>query len=400
MYARVQNLTNVRGRAKYVRDKEDIEEVVGFFDTASDEFWTMLARENQEQFQRNSHSKRDGVKASEGREIQVGLPSYATGNDAAQTLALQVKLKLGVECIVGIHQKWGINEKGERVLNTHAHIIMAERTLLPEPLHIEEKRAERTYYYDAAGKKCKKADAVRCTPKGSITQEACTRYFSDKINFFDLRVFDDLLDDFARQFNWKRFDLARHFPQRHIGKNNPKAAYIREYNELVKAMNAYFDQLDAKSSSGTAKEEFCRNYSVPARFGVSQTEDIRLKFEAFRREHEVSIEELRHKLGVLRAAEQELEGDIAKAEAALQPIAPGDFVGAKVAAIRREEIEDKYHVRLDKSLVARLKEKLAEIKAAIAYIIDKLRGRGIDAPHGAGESKSPVQHLDDGPSGR
>lgn len=372
MYARVHNITNVGGRINYVKNKENREEVVGFCSTASEDFWRLLAQENQEQFLRSTNAKRKNSKASEAREIVVGLPKYAADQDAAAMLAEQVKQKLGVDCIVAIHKKSKPNDAGEKVLNVHAHIILAERTLLDEPMQVEEKRAPRTYYYDAAGKKCKKENAVKVVPKGTITQEACIRFFSDKLNFFNLKTFEPLLNDFARQFNFQKFDATKHFPQKKIGQNNPKEDFVREYNDLVKEMNSFFDDQDAGSSGRPAKEEFCEKYSVPQRFSVYQTATVREKFEEYRRSFEVPVGVLQSELQQLRTLEAEVAKDIEQATYVLSPIVPGDFAGAQVSKIYQRNLEEKYSCRVDKGLLGYLQELLAEIRASITAIFAAL----------------------------
>lgn len=387
MYRRVTNITNVGGRANYIRNKENREEVVGFFDTASDGFWKLLARENQEQFRRNSNSKRADAKASEARELVVGLPSYAADEATAQFLAQQFKNKLGVECMVAIHKKYTRNDKGEKVLNVHAHIIHADRRRLEEPIRIEEKRAGRTYYYDEHGKQCAKAKAVKVTRKGSITQEACVRNFSDKLNFFDFRNYDPFLEPFAKQFSFQKFDITKQFPQKKIGQHNPKERFIREYNELVKEMNVFFNVLDSEGSARPAKETFCEKFSVPARFSVRQTEDVRKKFRAFQREKEVSEEELRFELRKYEAAEKELAQDIQKTETVLKTPEPMDFVAAKVANAYRSDLEEKYHRPINNRFLAYLKEKYREVKTAIIALRAKLGNKFEPEERGADERR-------------
>lgn len=376
MFARVQNITNVVGRENYLKNKENREEVAGFYNTASPEFWKLLAKENQEQFLRSTNSRRANTKVSEAREIVLGLPSYVSDETSARILAGQVKNIFGVECMVAIHKKYSRNDEGEKVLNVHAHILFAERKLLDEPIVVEEKRASRTYYYDAQGKKCKKSEAVKVTPKGSITQEACTRYFSDKINFFNFKTLEPLINTFVSQFQFEKFDVSKHFPQRHIGAGNPKEKCIREYNALVKEMNSFFDAQDAAGSAQSAKEIFCEKFSVSQRFGVNKTEEIRNKFEQFKaalgRSEEV---DLRFDIQSYLAEQAELEEDIKKAEIVLQTD-PSDFVGTLVAKAHRNELEEKYHCRVDKNFLQRLKDKLAEVVSNLTAAIKKLQLAG------------------------
>lgn len=383
MYARVHNITNIAGRANYVKNKKNREEVVGFYNTANDDFWKLLARENQEQFRRSSNVKRKNAKASEAREVVVGLPAYINDQPSAEVLASQVKNTLGVECMVAIHRKYGRDEQGNKVLNVHAHIIFAERTLLDKPIELEEKRAPRTYYYDAKGKQCKKADAVKVTPKGTITQEAYTRYFSNKKSFYSLNSFkklEPLLNQFQKQFDLQTFDIEKHFPQYKIGNNNPKEKCIREYNKLVKEMNAYFDKLDSQGSERPAKQIFCEKYAITKRFGVNRADEVRNLFEQFRRTKEQpqeiiskqEIKELQADLIVLKQEEKELTADINKVEFVLQT-KPDDFVGNLQARAYRNTIEEKYNFLLDNALLRHLKDKLKEVRQSIAAIVKKLK---------------------------
>ncbi len=393
MYRRRTNLTNARGRANYVKNKSDIEEVVGYCDTASAGFWSLLAKENREQFRRSSNAEKENARAIEGRELVLGLPPYAANQATAEWLAQQFKETFGVECVVGIHKKRTRDAKtGELSWNIHAHLIHAERHLLDEPIQVEERRAERTYYYDANGKKCPKAKAVKVTPKGSITQEGHIRYFTDKLDFYDFeKSYAPFWRTYAERFNFEWFDDERHFAQKKIGKNNPKGHFIRAYNELVTEMNSFFDVLDSEGSARPAKKIFCEEFSVPARFTAYQTDEIRAKFEAFRREKEVSEEELRAELERYEALEQEISEDIEKAETVLT--APGDFVQEKVAAIYQTNLQSKYHCHVDRGFLAYLKELLTEIKAVISAIKEKLGIRPLQPPTGAHERRQ-TQEMD------
>lgn len=388
MYARVTSLTNVGGRINYVKNKKNREEVVGFCNSASEEFWKMIAKENQEQFSRSTNSKRPGAKCSEGREIVIGLPNYFNDFTAAKQLQIAVKTKLGVECVVAIHQKQTVNKDGERVLNTHAHIILAERTLLDEPIVTEEKRASRTYYYNEKGKQCKKSEAVKCTLKGEITQEACVRYFSNKINFHNLKNLEPFINSLTKQFKWEKFDLRNHFPQRKIGKNNPKEKYFKEYNELVKQLNEFFDKHKnigdgsaSEPSELTPKEFFCQKYEISQRFGINKIDFVKECFADYKKtfeekKHTLSpVEELqlRAELKDYIRIEEEIREDIKKAETVLQDFNSSDFIKNRVANIYKNDLEEKYFVVINKSFIARLKIKLEEVRKNINALIEKLK---------------------------
>lgn len=391
MLNRVTNIVNLGGRRRYVKDSKTTEELVGFYQTQPDDYWVLLAKENQEQFKRSLNSKDKNKKASEAREFVVGLPEYAIGNDCAQQLAMMIWQKLGVECIVAIHKKPG---------NIHAHIIISERELLQEPVHIEAKIAKRNYYYDENGRQCKKANAVKTTLKGTVLQEAHTRYFSDKKNFYKLENIEPFVDHFAKTFNMERFDIEKHFPQRHIGKNNPKEKYIKEYNELVKALNQYFD---SKGSEGASKAEFCAKYHIPQRFGVNRIDEVRECFESFKALFETEKIEDVNKLGqeyvnVLKEF-KETSADVKMLETGLDEYQSDDYVKQKTGDIKLDKIENKYG-EATYELLDELKQTLKELKEKLIELKDKLAGspagqKILAAIHQQSPAKSYREKTDD-----
>ena len=159
-YLDSRKLTNVKGRIKYITNKDKQENIVDYFNTADNEFWKMLAKENQ---QRHREVKAGG-KCCEARELIIGIPQKAT--ITAEQICDTFKNKYGVECSCAIHQN---NKEG--IINKHCHLIFSERIKLDVPEKVEEKRASRTYYYDEKGKKCKKAEAVKIVKKGTILQK-------------------------------------------------------------------------------------------------------------------------------------------------------------------------------------------------------------------------------------
>lgn len=379
MFKRVVNITNLGGRKHYVRDSKSSEELVGYYQTQPDSFWKLLAKENQEQFKRSLNSRDRLKRASEAREIIVGLPDHVIGASAAKILSEIVKKELGVDCIVAIHRKPG---------NVHAHIILSERELLPEPVQVEEKVAKRNYYYDEKGRQCKKAEAVKTTLKGTVLQEAHTRYFTDKKNFYNFKNLEPLIDNFAKEFEWEYFDIEKHFPQRHIGKNNPKANQIEKYNKLVKEMNEYFD----KGFEMASKQEFCEKYKVPKRFGVNKTDEVRECFEAYktlleRPEREAAdelpfrenIENLVNELQETIKTYNHVSTDIQILEKGIEEYNSDDYIKQKLGDSKLNQIERKYGEAtielLDelKILASELLQKIADLKEKIADAKKKLQ---------------------------
>lgn len=279
-YCSARKLTNVKGRIDYISNPKRQECIESYYNTADTNFWSLLAAECQQQHKQQVQKKivfengQETVKTTvskccEAREFIVGIPQdYKI---TAKEIAEWFKAKYGVECSVALHWK-------EKTQNFHAHIIYAERTLLKEPAIIEHKR---TYYYDADGKKCKKADAVKVVPKGIET-----RYFSDKNKDFKTTKFAlNFKTTILANFGLNDFDKTRHYPTRHIGKGNDKERYIRAYNELVGELNSYFDLLEdiepERFKSRTPKEYFSDLIGAD-KFYVPEIDDIREYFAKFK----------------------------------------------------------------------------------------------------------------------
>lgn len=228
-YLSSNKLTNVRGRLRYISDEGRQENIIDYYNTTDDEFWRMLAKENQA---RHKEVNARG-KCCEARELIIGLPQEL--DITAKQLCDIFKTKYNVECSCAIHQN---NKKG--VINKHCHLIFSERKKLAEPEIIEEKRASRNYYYDEKGMKCRKDDAVKVVKKGDLIQKGGIRYFYDKDDYFKSQKFvydcKELFFNNTFRFNWslQSEKANKDFSQKHIGKNNPKAEYIKQSNALKK----------------------------------------------------------------------------------------------------------------------------------------------------------------------
>lgn len=265
-YVSNRNLTNVIGRLDYISNEERQENIVEFYNSQDLDFWKNLAKENREQFKITSHAKRNR-KPVEAREFIVALPQNIDTNGLAKFICDDFYKKYGVYCACSIHKKalrdenGNIikDENGKTIYNLHFHLIYAERELLPEPKIVETRVTPRTYYYDAQGKKCKKADAVKIVPKGTVLQKGYTRYFDNKKDFFSMPFVKEYKNHIENKLNLPKFDIERHFPTRHIGKNNPKSELFSEYNELISELNDYFDLVEGEYNLGgmTPKQKFC-----------------------------------------------------------------------------------------------------------------------------------------------
>ena len=360
-YCSARKLTNVKGRLDYISNPARQEYIEGYYNTADYSFWELLADESQQQFAKKVNRK---GKCCEAREFIIAIPQdyQITSREIAEWF----KATYGVECAVALHWK-------ESTQNFHAHLIYAERTLLPEPERIEHKRA---YYYDAEGKKCKKADAVRCVPKGVET-----RYFTGKNKMFESTSFalsfkNTILD----YFGLDRFDSTRHFATKHIGKGNPKAEYIEAYNNLVGDLNAYFDLFEEingleELNGSTPKQVFCE------RLKCYDMDEIEQEFAKFKELYPISKKTAQKRFESLLEHKDEIETDLNRAEELLKG-KPKDLLERQLYDIHKSELTSKYNEQgLD--LVELLKELLQTVISKIKGFINTTKQFNIDLSGGS-----------------
>lgn len=282
-YLDSRKLTNVKGRIKYITNKDKQENIVDYFNTADKEFWNMLAKENQERHRQ----VKAGGKCCEARELIIGIPQNAT--ITAEQICNTFKNKYGVECSCAIHQ----NNK-EEIINKHCHLIFSERVKLDVPEIVAEKRAARNYYYDEKGNKCKKAEAVKTVKKGTILQKGSTRYFSDKNEHFKTQKFiyecKELFLKNLLQIDWslRAEKQNKELSEKHIGKNNPKAEYIKQNNKLKSILKNVCNASDFifEQEKGYALEDFKKGYGVK-NFSIRNFEENEYKVYRFVEETQV-----------------------------------------------------------------------------------------------------------------
>ena len=282
-YLDSRKLTNVKGRIKYITNEDKQENIVDYFNTADDEFWKMLAKENQERHRQ----VKAGGKCCEARELIIGIPQNTT--ITAKQICNTFKNKYGVECSCAIHQN---NKDG--VINKHCHLIFSERVKLDVPEIVAEKRAARTYYYDEKGNKCKKAEAVKIVKKGTILQNGSTRYFSDKNEHFKTQKFiyecKELFLKNLLQIDWslRAEKQNKELSEKHIGKNNPKAEYIKQNNKLKSMLKNVCNASDFifEQEKGYALEDFKKGYGIKS-FSIRNFEENEYKVYRFVEEIQV-----------------------------------------------------------------------------------------------------------------
>lgn len=415
-YSSARKLTNVVGRVDYISNPERQENIKSFFSTADNDFWNKLAKESQAQHKAQSHKrivKENGQevvkniqsKCCEAREFIIALPQDCKWT--AEFIAEWFKEAYGVECACAIHFKKKEN-------NLHAHLIYSERELLPEPSIVEQKVAKRTYYYDEKGKKCKKADAVKVVPKGTVIQEGKTRYFSDKNEYFKTLRFALEVKDLVlhQSLKLEKFDNSRHFAHKHIGKNNPKEDNYDDYHSLVDEMNEYFDTIEGKYEFGNKirkpKEEFCliNNIKCKSTFSVVLTAYIREKFANFKELYPInqktaengfesltepiketvtdqeqnyfsdwSDAELENELECWKQDLERAETDLQKAEKLPSQANSSNVVLQDVARINRKELTEKYQNEKGNTLIEKIEHFIAFAKYCIIQLVDEIKVR-------------------------
>lgn len=282
-YLDSRKLTNVKGRIKYITNKDKQENIVDYFNTVDNEFWKMLAKENQERHRQVNA----GGKCCEARELIIGIPQKST--ITAKQICDTFKNKYSVECSCAIHQN---NKDG--IINRHCHLIFSERIKLDVPEIVEEQRAARTYYYDEKGKKCKKSEAVKIVKKGTILQKGSTRYFSDKNEHFKTQKFvyecKELFLKNLLQIDWslRAEKQNKELSEKHIGKNNPKAEYIKQNNKLKSILKNVCNASDFifEKEKGYALEDFKKGYGIK-NFSLRNFEENEYKVYRFVEETQV-----------------------------------------------------------------------------------------------------------------
>lgn len=369
-YCSARKVTNVVGKIDYISNPKRQECIEGYYNTADNSFWKLLADESQQQFAKKVNRK---GKCCEAREFIIGIPQDF--QITAQEIAEGFKATFGVECAVALHWK-------EKTRNFHAHLIYAERELLPEPELIEHKRA---YYYDAEGKKCRKADAVRCVPKGVET-----RYFTGKNKIFESTDFalsfkNTILD----YFGLERFDSTRYFATMHIGKGNPKAEYIKAYINLISDLNAYFGLFEEINglevlNGSTPKQVFCKQIKKD-KFNCYEVDEIRQEFAKFKELYPISKKMAQNRFESLLEQKEEIETDLQQAEQ-LSKGKPTDHIERQLYDVHKKELMSKYNEQgLD--LVELLKDLMQTIISKIEGFINKTNHFNIDLSGGSARER-------------
>ena len=279
-YLSSRKLGNVKGRIRYMTDEKKQENILDYYNTTNNDFWSMLAKESRE---RHRETKTGG-KCCEARELIIGIPPIS--NISAKDICNTFKNRYGVECTCAIHYN-----KRDKIENKHCHLIFSEREKLSIPKVIEEKRALRTYYYDGKGHKCRKSEAVKVVKKGTVLQKGTTRYFSDKNEHFKSQKFiyecKEMILKELLKIDWslRAEKQNKELSEKHIGKNNPRKEYIRQNNKLKQELKNICNASDfiINKEKGTSLKDFKKGYDIN-NFSAMNYEENRYKVNYFIKE--------------------------------------------------------------------------------------------------------------------
>ena len=248
-FIQMSKLPNVKGRISYITSHARQENLYATYRTADNAFWSNLARESQQEFQR---SGAEG-KCIEARELIIALPEVYTQYEPQQVLedfTDEFRRRYGVECVSALHHN-------KRKTNYHIHLIFSERKLLPEP---DVKVATRSVFFDETGKRVRTKKEI--TGEDGQIRKGCTvikkgevyesHLFTIKDDRFKSESFlREVKEVYTELINRHISDPEQHLkvfdknsvylPTKKIGKNNPKAAEIEADNAARQEWNRTAD---------------------------------------------------------------------------------------------------------------------------------------------------------------
>lgn len=276
-FIQMSKLSNVKGRISYITSHARQENLYATYRTADTAFWSDLAKECQQEFNR---SGADG-KCIEARELIIALPEIYTAYEPQQVLedfTEDFRRRYNVECVSALHHN-------KKKTNYHIHLIFSERRLLAEP---DIKIATRSVFYDETGKRVRTKKEIAdengkvregCTviPKGGIYEQHLFTVKDDRFKsepFLDevKRNYTDLINRHISdpEHRLKVFDPdSIYLPTKKIGKNNPKAAEIEADN--------------------AARQEWNRTADMALISGIEKTKILEIKKEEIHQKASQSI---------------------------------------------------------------------------------------------------------------
>ena len=264
-FIQMSKLPNVKGRISYITSHARQENLYATYRTADSTFWSNLARESQQEFQR---SGTEG-KCIEARELIIALPEVYTQYEPQQVLTdftEEFRRRYGVECVSALHHN-------KRKTNYHIHLIFSERKLLPEP---DVKVASRSVFFDETGKRVRTKKEITgedgqirkgCTviKKGEVYESHLftakdTRFKGEPFLRETKEVYTELINRHISdpEQHLRVFDKnSVYLPTKKIGKNNPKE-----------------DEINADNA---ARQEWNRTANMALLSGISEAKILEVK---------------------------------------------------------------------------------------------------------------------------
>ena len=354
-FIQMSKLPNVKGRISYITSHARQENLYATYRTADSTFWSNLARESQQEFQR---SGTEG-KCIEARELIIALPEIYTQYEPQQVLTdftEEFRRRYGVECVSALHHN-------KRKTNYHIHLIFSERKLLPEP---DVKVASRSVFFDETGKRVRTKKEI--TGEDGQIRKGCTvikkgevyesHLFTTKDTRFKGEPFlREIKEVYTELINCHISDPEQHLkvfdknsvylPAKKIGKNNPK-------EDEIKADNA-------------ARQEWNRTADMALLSGISEAKILEVKQTEI---HEKASQSIKSKgwlpnlfRSIVSKAKEFLQNLIRQTELPPKPVLNLDM--AEFGAMQKLMIRVQDRAREIRSLqeeVPRLKSQLAETK--------------------------------------
>lgn len=264
-FIQMSKLPNVKGRILYITSHARQENLYATYRTADSTFWSNLARESQQEFQR---SGTEG-KCIEARELIIALPEVYTQYEPQQVLTdftEEFRRRYGVECVSALHHN-------KRKTNYHIHLIFSERKLLPEP---DVKIASHSVFFDETGKRVRTKKEI--TGEDGQIRKGCTVIKKGEVYESHLFTAKDTRfkgEPFLREIKEVYTELInRHIsdPEQHLRVFDKNSVYLP--TKKIGRNNPKEDEINADNA---ARQEWNRTADMALLSGISEAKILEVK---------------------------------------------------------------------------------------------------------------------------
>ena len=264
-FIQMSKLPNVKGRISYITSHARQENLYAPYRTADSTFWSNLARESQQEFQR---SGTEG-KCIEARELIIALPEVYTQYEPQQVLTdftEEFRRRYGVECVSALHHN-------KRKTNYHIHLIFSERKLLPEP---DVKIASHSVFFDETGKRVRTKKEI--TGEDGQIRKGCTVIKKGEVYESHLFTAKDTRfkgEPFLREIKEVYTELInRHIsdPEQHLRVFDKNSVYLP--TKKIGRNNPKEDEINADNA---ARQEWNRTADMALLSGISEAKILEVK---------------------------------------------------------------------------------------------------------------------------